>query len=103
MPYRKKSRRVKETDLRPDRKPYDWLNRYQGRRGALQLVRQAIREGWIDDPDQRQKLVTALDRLPPMSRMQDREFAQLVWVDIEMRNANLRDINDVLEALSGEG
>jgi len=97
MPTRKKSRRVKEANKEPNRKSFEWLNTYRGRRGALQLIRQTIREGWVDDPDRRQELVTALNRLPLLS-MQDREFIQLSWAYLEMHKSNLADI---LEALAG--
>ena len=87
---------------RRPRKPFDWMTAYQGRRGTLQLVRQAIREGWLDGPEHaehRKQLVAALDRLP-LARLEDREAIGVCKAYLEMRWSDLAAVNAALEILA---
>ena len=78
------------------------MTTYQSRRGTLQLVQKAIKDGWLDGPehsDHRRQLVAALDRLP-FSRLQDREAIGVVRAYLEMRWSDLAAVNAALEILA---
>src|SRR5271166_5365183 len=86
--------------LRKPRKPFDWLTTYRGRRGALQLVRRAIREGRMDDleqGDRRDQLIAALGRLP-LDRMEDRESLGVCAAYLDMLKSNIDLAETALEA-----
>jgi hypothetical protein len=62
------------------RKPFDWLGERKHRRGALNLIRQAIREGWLDgneQSDRRDRLIATLGRLLDIEHSPTPEFLSL--------------------------
>ena len=80
---------------RKPRKPFDWMTTYQGRRGTLQLIQKAIKEGWLNGPEhaeRRKQLVAALDPLS-FSRLQDREAIGMAKAYLEMRQSDLNAVN----------
>jgi hypothetical protein len=85
---------------RKQRKPFDWLMIRKGRRGALKMIRQAVRHGWLDGPEhaeRRRQLIAALGHLP-IEHIKVRELLGLFHVYFEMDSYNLDLAQAALEA-----
>jgi len=74
------------------RKPFDWLGERKHRRGALNLIRQAIREGWLhgnEQSDQRDRLVATLSRLLDVEHLPIPEVLSLCKTFLAMARNDL--------------
>ncbi len=74
------------------RKPFDWLGERKHRRGALNLIRQAIREGWLDGEehsDQRDRLIAILSRLLDIKSLPSPEGMSLCKTFLAMVRNNM--------------
>ena len=83
------------------RKPFDWLNERRHRRGALELICQAIREGWLDGnehSDRRDRLVATLCGLLNIEHKPTREVLSLCQTFFAMVRSNLDSELAALEA-----
>ena len=84
------------------RKPFDWLGERKHRRGALELIRQAIREGWLDGNehrDRRDRLVATLGGLLDIEHLPTREVISLCQTFFAMTRS---DLDSELAALKAE-
>jgi len=76
------------------RKPFDWLGERKRRRGALNLIRQAIREGWLDgneQSDRRDRLVAILSRLLDVEHMPAPEVMSLCRTFLAMARSDMEN------------
>ena len=83
------------------RKPFDWLGERKHRRGALNLIRQAIREGWLDgneDSDRRDRLVATLSGLLDIEPMPMPEFMSLCRTFLAMGQSDMENELAALKA-----
>ncbi len=74
------------------RKPFDWLGERKHRRGALNLIRQAIREGWLDgneQSDRRDRLIATLSRLLDVEHLPTPEVISLCQTFLAMALSDL--------------
>jgi hypothetical protein len=74
------------------RKPLDWLGERKHRRGALELIRQAIREGWLDGnehSDRRDRLVATLCGLLDIVHLPTAEVVSLCQTFLAMARSDL--------------
>jgi len=74
------------------RKPFDWLGERKHRRGALELIRQAIREGWLDGnehSDRRDRLVATLAGLLDIDPLPTAELMSLCKTFLAMTQSEL--------------
>ncbi|MGA2699615.1 MAG: hypothetical protein ABSH35_00765 [Isosphaeraceae bacterium] len=81
------------------RKPFDWLGERKHRRGALNLIRQAIREGWLDgneQSDRRDRLVATLAGLLDVENLPTLEVISLCKTFLAM---TVSDMDSELAAL----
>jgi|GEM_PF-4474796 len=81
------------------RKPFDWLGERKHRRGALNLIRQAIREGWLDgneQSDRRDRLIATLSKLLDVEHLPTPEVISLCQTFLAMA---LSDLDSELAAL----
>jgi hypothetical protein len=83
------------------RKPFDWLGERKHRRGALNLIRQAIREGWLDgneQSDRRDRLIATLSRLLDVEQLPIPEVMSLCRTFLAMARSDQERALAVLEA-----
>jgi hypothetical protein len=83
------------------RKPFDWLGERKHRRGALNLIRQAIREGWLDGndhSDRRDRLVATLGGLLDIDNLATREVISLCQTLFAMARSDQESELAALEA-----
>ena len=74
------------------RKPFDWLGERKHRRGALELIRQAIREGWLDGnehSDRRDWLVATLAGLLDIDPLPTAELMSVCKTFLAMTRSEL--------------
>jgi hypothetical protein len=84
------------------RRPFDWLAERRHRRGAFKLIRQAIKEGWLDGQehtDRREQLVATLVRLLAIENMPTAAVLSLCRTVLAM---DLSDMKKELAALKAE-
>ncbi len=84
---------------RRPRKPFDWLGERKQRRGALNLIRQAIREGWLDGPEhgiRRDQLVASLSRMLNIEHMPTPDGLSLCRTFLAMARKELENELDSL-------
>jgi len=84
------------------REPFDWLSERRHRRGALELIRQAIREGWLDGnehSDRRDRLAATLCGLLDIEHLQTAEVISLCQTFFSMTRS---DLESELAALKAE-
>ena len=84
------------------RKPFDWLGERKHRRGALELIRQGIREGWLDgneQSDRRDRLVATLCGLLDIEYLPTAEVISLCRTFFAMTRS---DLDSELAALKAE-
>ncbi len=83
------------------RRPFDWLNDRSHRLGDLELIRQAIREGWLDGnehSDRRDRLVATLCGLLDIEHLPTREVISLCQTFVAMGRSDQESELAVLEA-----
>jgi len=83
------------------RKPFDWLGERKHRRGALNLIRQAIREGWLDgneQSDRRERLVSTLSKLLDVERAPTPDVMSLCRTFLVMARSDQESELDALKA-----
>jgi len=83
------------------RKPFDWLGERKHRRGALELIRQAIREGWLDgdeQSDRRDRLVATLGGLLDVENLPTPEVISLCQTFFAMARSDMDSELAALEA-----
>ncbi len=88
----------------PTRERFDWLADPQTRHGGLEMIRTAIRRGWLegDAPElveRRARLIEAMMRLitDPATEVSDREHLQACrLMAVEMTAANSRLLDRLL-------
>ena len=85
------------------RKPFDWLGERKHRRGTFKLIRQAIREGWLDGPDhsdRRDRLVATSGRLLNIDLLPAAEVMSLCRTFLAMDESDMETELTALKANS---